>query len=144
MILRVLALLLAVSPALANTNTRNLWQFRNMIKCTIPTCDPYFDYNDYGCYCGIGGSGNPVDALDRCCQSHDNCYSNSKGPCNGILDSPYIEMYDYTCSGTSVTCSSKNNACEKFICECDRNAAICFSGAGYNLKYKNLDRSTNC
>ncbi|KAE8634453.1 hypothetical protein XENTR_v10002311 [Xenopus tropicalis] len=144
MILRVLALLLAVSFASAAINTRNLWQFRNIIKCVIPSSDPYFDYNDYGCYCGIGGSGTPVDALDRCCQTHDKCYSDSKGHCNGILDSPYIELYAYTCSGTSVTCSSSNNACEKFICDCDRNAAICFSRAGYNSAYKNLDKKKFC
>ncbi len=26
----------------------------------------------------------------------------------------------------------KNNACENFICECDRKAAMCFAEAGYN------------
>lgn len=25
-----------------------------------------------------------------------------------------------------------NDLCEKFICECDRNAAMCFAEAGYN------------
>lgn len=44
---------------------RALWQFRHMIICTIPTSWPFLDYGNYGCYCGWGGSGTPVDDLDR-------------------------------------------------------------------------------
>lgn len=42
-----------------------------MIKCTIPDSSPLLEFNGYGCYCGLGGSGTPVDELDRflqlCC-----------------------------------------------------------------------------
>lgn len=44
---------------------RAVWQFRDMIICTNPNSWPILDYVDYGCYCGIGGSGTPVDELDR-------------------------------------------------------------------------------
>lgn len=44
----------------------------------------------------------------------------------------------------SVLCScsipGENNACEAFICNCDRNAAICFSKVPYNKEHKNLDK----
>lgn len=49
-------------PVLCN---RAVWQFRGMILCTVPDSWPLLDYADYGCYCGLGGSGTPVDELDR-------------------------------------------------------------------------------
>ncbi|XP_012660656.1 phospholipase A2 [Otolemur garnettii] len=98
--LLVLAALLTVGGA-HSISPRAVWQFRNMIKCTIPESDPLKDYNNYGCYCGLGGSGTPVDELD--------------------------------------TLPSKNKDCQAFICNCDRNAAICFSKAPYNADNKNLN-----
>ncbi|XP_053550732.1 phospholipase A2, minor isoenzyme [Bombina bombina] len=142
----LLPLLLAVGFVSTHRQPRNLLQFRQMIKCTIPNSKPLEDFNDYGCYCGLGGSGTPVDDLDRCCEIHDNCYAASRKVenCNPIFDNPYMEFYSYSCENNVVTCSNKNNPCETHICECDRNAALCFSQSTYNEKHKNLDKKMYC
>ncbi|XP_060942930.1 acidic phospholipase A2 2-like [Limanda limanda] len=114
---------------------RALPQFRNMILCKMPKSRPIWQLADYGCYCGKGGSGSPVDDLDRCCQVHDNCYGEAEKlkQCN-----PYFKFYAYSCDEESktVTCDENNNACEMFICECDRKATECFARSPYNPKYR--------
>ncbi|KAM9329601.1 phospholipase A2 [Gastrophryne carolinensis] len=144
--LHYLVVLLAVSCVSAAPNSRAVWQFRNLIQCAIPNSAPLLEFNNYGCYCGIGGSGTPKDALDKCCQVHDNCYSqaNQHSACAGILDNPYTNTYSYTCSGTTITCTSYSDACAQFICNCDKNAAVCFSKSPYNAAYKDLDKSKYC
>ncbi|KAM9301998.1 phospholipase A2-like [Gastrophryne carolinensis] len=138
----LLTLLLAVSAVSSLPTLRNLWQFRKIIKCTIPDSKPLYDYNGYGCYCGLGGSGTPLDDLDTCCQIHDNCYSQYKATpgCTPIFDNPYTEFYSYSCEDNVVTCKSSNNNCEMHICECDRMAALCFSKASYNEKFLDIDK----
>ncbi|XP_036908509.1 phospholipase A2 [Sturnira hondurensis] len=141
--LLVLAALLTVGAASeGGISPRAVWQFRNLIKCAVPGSHPWEEYNNYGCYCGLGGSGNPVDELDACCQKHDNCYEQALrlDSCKSIMDNPYTKTYSYSCSGTEITCSSKNTPCQAFICNCDRNAAICFSKAPYNKRHKDLDK----
>ncbi|NXP70100.1 PA21B Phospholipase, partial [Ramphastos sulfuratus] len=139
--------LFSVGTASADhVSPRAMWTLRKMIKCTIPNSHPLLEYADYGCYCGLGGSGTPVDELDRCCQTHDNCYSQAMKyeSCKFILDNPYTEIYSFTCSNKEITCSSKNDDCEAFICNCDRVAATCFAKAPYNSEYHNLDTSKYC
>lgn len=50
------------------------------------------DYDDYGCWCGPGGSGTPVDGSDACCRGHDHCYDKilRNHKCN-----PYLAHYQF-------------------------------------------------
>ncbi|XP_072354569.1 phospholipase A2, minor isoenzyme-like isoform X2 [Scyliorhinus torazame] len=123
-----------------------IWQFHNMIKCVVPNSRPVFDYSDYGCYCGFGGSGIPVDELDRCCQVHDLCYGGTSNvkECRPIYDNPYIKLYKYSCSGGIATCGPDNSPCEAYVCECDRQAALCFADAPYKEEYKHLETEKYC
>ncbi|NXS59473.1 PA21B Phospholipase, partial [Brachypteracias leptosomus] len=136
----------SVGAASADVSPRALWNFHRMIRCTLPDSHPVLEFADYGCYCGLGGSGTPVDELDRCCQVHDNCYSKAKKleSCRFLWDNPYTEMYSFSCSDGQITCSSKNNECESFICNCDRAAAMCFAKAPYNPEYHKLDTDKYC
>ncbi|KAM6965381.1 phospholipase A2-like [Aplochiton taeniatus] len=122
-----------------------LWQFGNMMKCNQPGVSP-LKYNNYGCWCGLGGRGEPRDDLDRCCKVHDLCYASSrKRPgCTAIADLPYVIIYDFSCSSKVLSCSASNNMCQAAVCDCDRVAANCFATATYNSENKNLDPDVDC
>ncbi|XP_015756807.1 PREDICTED: basic phospholipase A2 nigroxin B-like [Acropora digitifera] len=108
---------------------RNLVQFHRMIACeTNRTSSSYYDY---GCYCGYGGGGEPVDETDKCCQIHDKCYDAVKDAklCT-FSSSIYWRVYsrDGTCTG----CADPEGTCKRAICECDGAASRCFKHAKYN------------
>ncbi|KAE8284877.1 Phospholipase A2 [Larimichthys crocea] len=42
---------------------KSVLQFGYMIRCVLPHSN-LLQFTNYGCYCGFGGSGKPVDALD--------------------------------------------------------------------------------
>ncbi|XP_071492901.1 phospholipase A2-like [Diadema antillarum] len=129
-------------------------QFGGMIDCLVRRGS--LAYNGYGCYCGLGGSGKPLDATDRCCRQHDECYSRLKrqGICKGDK-SVYITWYkvDMTQCDTpnaKITCShhhqysffdsllaGRQARCAMALCHCDRTSAFCFArhSASYNLDY---------
>ncbi|VDM74085.1 unnamed protein product [Strongylus vulgaris] len=83
-------------------------------------------YNGYGCFCGKGGSGTPVDSIDRCCKTHDDCYDEARvsKKC-GRIDL-YMDMYDWKCSNKKAICQGKTE-CEKALCACDTAAVRCWA-----------------
>ncbi|KFO38521.1 group IID secretory phospholipase A2 [Fukomys damarensis] len=60
----------------------------------------FFNYWSYGCHCGLGGTGQPKDATDWCCQKHDCCYTHLKShQCRSQTD-----YYKYTISQGNIQC----------------------------------------
>ncbi|XP_036955157.1 phospholipase A2-like isoform X1 [Acanthopagrus latus] len=140
----LLLLLTAACTVSGEDQSNAVWQFGKMIRCVQPGVNP-LKYNNYGCYCGLGGQGTPVDELDQCCKVHDACYGlqMSDPECKGFFKKPYFIMYDYTCAKKQPTCSASNDRCKAAACECDRRAALCFARAKYNPRHKHLDQ-TRC
>uniref|UniRef100_U3F572 phospholipase A2 n=1 Tax=Micrurus fulvius TaxID=8637 RepID=U3F572_MICFL len=114
----------------------NLINFKRMIECT--TRRSVWDFTNYGCYCGSGGRGTPVDDLDKCCQVHDDCYDTAE-KVHGCW--PKWTLYSYDCSKGQLTCKDNNTKCKDFVCNCDRTAALCFAKAPYNNKNFKIDPS---
>ncbi|XP_070299572.1 phospholipase A2, major isoenzyme isoform X4 [Salvelinus sp. IW2-2015] len=81
-----------------------------------------------------------------CCEVHDRCYSDAMqhDECWPIIDNPYTESYAYDCDENlrKVTCKSNNDACEMFICECDRKAADCFARSPWNPEHEHFPSSS--
>ncbi|CAF1660739.1 unnamed protein product [Adineta ricciae] len=81
------------------------------------------DYNDYGCWCGIGRKDTKtVDAVDECCKAHDACYEN-------IF---YLSV--------SSLCLNGVDTAEYKACMCDKTAAQCFGAYTYNSSWKGVCR----
>nr|F8J2D2.1 RecName: Full=Phospholipase A2 PS22; Short=svPLA2; AltName: Full=Phosphatidylcholine 2-acylhydrolase; Flags: Precursor [Drysdalia coronoides]ACR78472.1 putative phospholipase A2 PS22 [Drysdalia coronoides] len=118
----------------------NLVQFGYLIQCANHGSRATWHYMDYGCYCGAGGSGTPVDDLDRCCKIHDDCYGDAeKKGC-----SPKMLAYDYYCGENGPYCKNIKKECQRFVCACDVQAAKCFAGAPYNDANWNIDTTKHC
>ncbi|XP_056398047.1 phospholipase A2-like isoform X2 [Hyla sarda] len=90
---------------------------------------PLTSYAFYGCHCGLGGSGLPVDEIDWCCQIHDCCYD-SLPHCF-----PLRQVYRFSRINGSITCGNDEDpdGCARRTCDCDRAAAICLQR--FNQQY---------
>ncbi|XP_070535354.1 acidic phospholipase A2-like isoform X1 [Ptychodera flava] len=118
---------------------QSLVEFENMISCATLRSALY--YVSYGCYCGLGGSGTPLDATDRCCKAHDECYSRAiqNSGC-GILELFYLVYKRDGCTGCKSLSSYGSDPkarCKYALCQCDGTAARCFARnkATYNNWY---------
>ncbi|KAM9628845.1 basic phospholipase A2 RVV-VD-like [Morphnus guianensis] len=90
-------------------------------------------YSWYGCFCGIGGRGTPVDSTDQCCHAHDCCYRKLReGKCR-----PLITPYHFHVADGDIVCSNEQSWCKRETCLCDKAVASCFSSAlhSYNKSY---------
>nr|ACY68712.1 phospholipase A2 isoform 3 [Parasuta nigriceps] len=118
----------------------NLYQFKNMIQCANHGRRPTWHYMDYGCYCGPGGSGTPIDDLDRCCKTHDDCYAKAEtSQCN-----PKLQIYIWQCGSDGPQCDNSETGCKSSVCACDAAAAKCFAEAPYNDANWDINTETPC
>ena len=62
-VLLFLCILLLVKEKDNQAKKRDVWKFGLLIYCVTGN-NPY-DYLNYGCYCGSGGSGEFKDEIDR-------------------------------------------------------------------------------
>ncbi|GAB6020769.1 hypothetical protein CHUAL_003428 [Chamberlinius hualienensis] len=94
-----------------------------------------FSFNNYGRYCGLGGTGNPLDAVDQCCLQHDQCYIGIGGnECNTVGGglAPFVMKYQWKkLPNGTIICdesqsSDKVDTCAIKICNCDRMLTECF------------------
>ncbi|NWW83652.1 PA2B phospholipase, partial [Rhynochetos jubatus] len=110
----------------------SLWELQKMIK-EVTGKNALLHYSSYGCYCGLGGKGQPKDATDRCCQLHDTCYNSLLSyHCNAKL-----QGYRYGRHGSSPFCR-EGSWCAWYSCQCDRSLALCLkrSIGSYNKLYR--------
>jgi secretory phospholipase A2 len=110
-------------------------EFREMV--TKVTGRSAFDFLGYGCHCGLGGKGKPVDKLDTCCQIHDQCYANTSTYLQfWNLCSPHLVGYSWTFDNGTVTCTGNKDTCGYKTCMCDKIVAECFAQNTYNNQFK--------
>ena len=95
-----LIVMIMMSLMLVNAGLNQLCELIDFYD-KLGICLECLAYDDYGCWCGPGGSGDPVDESDYCCMQHDSCYDGiiARGHCN-----PYLNQYTF-----------KNGTCCKYI-----------------------------
>uniref|UniRef100_A0A9L0RVL3 Phospholipase A2 n=2 Tax=Equus TaxID=9789 RepID=A0A9L0RVL3_HORSE len=127
-VLLLLGRVLWLSEA-SHVHRRGLLELAGTVSC-VGSRSP-IAYVNYGCYCGLGGNGYPVDDIDRCCYKHDCCYIRAeKAGCY-----PKTESYSWQCVQQTVVCEPTADKCQELMCKCDQEFAYCLAPTTYNLKY---------
>ncbi|ELW67671.1 Group 10 secretory phospholipase A2 [Tupaia chinensis] len=137
LVLALLLLLLLLSPGpgpsvasrKSHVRRRGVLDLAKVVTCVGPRSP--FAYIKYGCFCGLGGYGQPRDDIDWCCHRHDCCYTRAEeAGCR-----PKIDSYAWQCVNQTILCGPTGNTCEELLCKCDQELAYCFAQAKYNIKF---------
>ncbi|XP_021230329.1 basic phospholipase A2 Cdr-13-like [Numida meleagris] len=131
----------------------NLWQLQQVIT-KMTGKNAVLRYSFYGCYCGVGGRGQPKDATDRCCQLHDACYDSLQRHHCDAKQQYYRYSWDrahLTCSkwgcwkrgspllqmeSESVLPADRDSWCARLSCECDRSLGLCLRRSARSYKWR--------
>ncbi|XP_077999975.1 basic phospholipase A2 RVV-VD-like [Glandiceps talaboti] len=158
LVLASVLVIVIASPTADKRTKRSLFQLGDMLECTTNKglIQSTIDYNRYGCWCGFGGEGIPLDATDQCCQDHDFCYENTREEAGcGTID-VYTIRYKYEahlCGGRFAFIRCKRTfqydddddkaACKRAICRCDAVLAECLANHqdSYNDEFYNFPQS---
>ncbi|XP_078235050.1 group IIE secretory phospholipase A2 isoform X2 [Pogona vitticeps] len=107
--------------------------FRKKPRPPHPTTFDDVQKKVYPRYEGISPGSYPGGK--RCCFNHDCCYERlHQRKCH-----PYIDHYRYLIINGDVLCNYRNKSiCSMLACECDEQAAYCFSqeAKSYNRKWR--------
>ncbi|MFH4975659.1 hypothetical protein AB6A40_002368 [Gnathostoma spinigerum] len=110
-----------------NGSLSALWNLQEMTECVLHYSA--LVYNNYGCWCGPGGSGKPMDAIDRCCMHHDKCYDEAVNK-HDCIDTAweYLDDYSWECVNKeyAVCSDTPRSQCGADLCECDRTVVECW------------------
>ncbi|TKR61874.1 hypothetical protein L596_028927 [Steinernema carpocapsae] len=103
-----------------------VYNMEGMAQCALG--HNVFELADYGCWCGPGGSGTPIDGVDNCCMHHDKCYDAAvdDGDCRNVMEE-YLDPDDWSCSNHTIVCKETTDKCKAALCNCDRNVVMCWS-----------------
>ncbi|XP_056662135.1 group 10 secretory phospholipase A2 [Monodelphis domestica] len=125
----LLLLLFTTVSGKSHVHRRGLTELATTITCA--TKSSALVYLKYGCYCGLGGSGQPQDQVDWCCQKHDCCYKAASDA--GCI--PKLQTYSWNCVNNTVECASSQSKCAAIACKCDQELSHCLASAKYNKKH---------
>ncbi|XP_069741604.1 basic phospholipase A2-like [Narcine bancroftii] len=110
-----------------------LWCYRSRYQFSI------YNVNGYGCYCGKGGDGAPLDDFDTCCFNHDCCYEAALLiSCRST--NIYLKPNYAVCEVGRAECPEGLDPCSSDLCLCDKQFAECLTIATYQDRYSSYQQ----